>query len=344
MDEPGTGPAGAVADDADPVADAGVAATTRDPWSSFDAWAQNTFALLVLLGGLAFLLLAGPALRAGPWVALLVVASVALAIGPLMAVILGIHRGASWARPAAAAVLWAIVIAAVIQVVTDLLVPKLTIPLATILALAVLSRRPSERPVAGRRDRRIALALGGVYVVTGVLGGVATFLASPPAALVADTSDLQLDITTNCQDPAFVPGETDVEVSIAWAWTRRDVLPGIDDAFQLEWPQFTGLTKTAERGIIGGGIVIDPSGPAATALDGTAGSTGMTPYARYGLSGVSAAAATGGMRVVFAWERPQEPDYSDFLVRWAHGTRWTTFATGGCDWPVVTGPVPATAP
>lgn len=343
MDEQGTGPVGTAADDGDTGADPAV---THDPWSSFDAWAQNASALLALLGGLAFLLLAGPALRAGPWVALLVVASVALAIGPLGAVILALHGRASWARPAAAAVLWAIVIAAVIQVVTDLLVPKLTIPLGAILALAVLSRRPSERPAVGRRDRRIALALGGVYVLTGVLGGVATFLASPPAALVADMSDLQLGITTNCGDPAFLPGQTDVEVSIVWAWTRRDVLPGIDDAFQLEWPQFTGLTKTAERGIIGGGIVIDPSGPAASALDGTTGSTGMTPYARYGLSGVSAAAATGSMRVVFAWERSGQPEDSDFLVRWAHGTRWTTLAMGGCGWPVdaEASPEPSTAP
>ena len=188
------------------------------------------------------------------------------------------------------------------------------------------------------------MALGGISVLTGVLGGVSTFLASPPAALVAATTDLQLGITTNCGDPAFVPGETDVEVSIAWAWTRRDVLPGIDDAFQLAWPQSTGLTRTAERGIIGGDIVLDPSGAAATALDGMTSPTDMTPYARYDLTGVSAAAATGGMRVVFAWERPQEPDYSTFVVTWAHGTRWTTVQAAGCEWPVVAGREPATAP
>lgn len=329
MDELQSGPEAVPVDEADAVASAGDA---WDPWSRFDAWAQNSFALLSLVGGLAFLLLVGPASSAGAPVLLLVVMSIALAIGPMVAVILGIHARSSWARPAAVAVLWAIVIAGGIEVVTALLVPKLTIPLGAILAVVVLGRRPPERPVVARRDRRIAVTLGGVYLLTGVLGGISTFVSNPPAFLVARADDLRLVVTTNCTDPAFVPGETPVAVTVSWDWERRDALPGTDDAFQVSWSPFDGLMKDAERGVVAGDIVIDPVGPAATQLD----QPDVAPrsnFARYGLAGASAAATDGSMQVVFTWEGPHDPAFADFVVTWAHGSRWTTYAETACYWP-----------
>ena len=339
MDGPRIEPVEAPADAAGAVADAGEA---RDPWSRFDAWAQNSFALLALVGGLAFLLLAGPAIGAGTPVLLVVVASVALAIGPLVAIILGIHERSSWSRPAAVAVLWAIVIAGGIEVVTGVLVPKLTIPLGAILALVVLAKRPPERPVVARRDRRIALALGGIYVLTGVLGGVSTFASNPPAFLVAQANDLQLAVTTNCSDPAFVPGETPVAVTISWHWDRRDTLPGTDDAFQVAWSPFGGLTTDRGQAVVSGEIVLDPAGPAAEQLD----QPDIAPrssFARYGLAGTSAA-TDGSMRVVFAWDGPHDPAFADFVVTWAHGSRWTTSGETACEWPEAGNPAPSTVP
>ncbi len=329
-----------------PVDGEGVAADPGepgDPWSRFDAWTQNSFALLALLGGLAFLLLIGTASGAGALAAVLMTIAMALAVGPLVAIVVGIRRGISWARPAAVAALWAFVISGAIELVTGFLVPKLTIPLGAILALVVLRTRPTGRPVVAPRDRRIALALGGLLLMMGVVSGISTFLTYPPAALIANPDDLRLSVRTNCDEPGFVPGVTDVAVTVAWKWTRRDVLPGLDDAFQVEWSPLAGLNKHVERGIVAGDLATDPVGPAATQLDQPE-IADLSNVTRYGLAGASAAAADGSMQVLFSWEGPHDPAFADFVVTWAHGSRWTTNDRTVCAWPATGPPEPSTAP
>lgn len=314
-----------------------------DPWRRFDSWSRTLFTLLGLFAAFAFLLVVMPAIDIGIAVGGLVVVSTALAIASLFLVVAAIGRGTSWARPAAVATLWAIVAAGTIGVVADLLVPRLTIPLGAILAIVVLVARPAERPAGVRRDRRIALGLGAAYLAAGILGGVSTVLTSPPAALTASRDDLVLGITTNCEDPGFVPGETDVVVTVAWRWRDRDVLPGIADAFQVEWAPLAPLGQAGLRGAVAGDIVLHPEGPAARLLDAQ-GALGQVPFVRVGLAGASQAAAEGSLGLAFAWSGAREPLPTDFTVAWAHGGRWTTLAQAACEWPVSAGSEPSTAP
>jgi hypothetical protein len=317
-------------DDRHVADDGGAPALPADPWSRFDAWSRALFAVLGLLGVFAFLLVVMPSIRVGVPVGALVVVSTAVAIACLTVVVVAIGRGLSWARPAAVATLWAILAAGVVGAVADLLVPRLTIPLGAILALVVLGARPALRQAATCRDRRLALGLGAAYLAAGVLTAAATMLANPPAVLTAGREDLSLEVTTNCGEPGFVSGETEVEVTVTWAWAKRDAWPAVEDAFEVGWGPLSPLGQAGLRGPFAGDLVREPEGAAARLLDAP-GTRREPPYMRFGLSG-AAAASGGSATLLFDWSNSRIVDVEDFVVTWAHGDRWSAQALARCEW------------
>jgi hypothetical protein len=335
-------------DDADAAIDAAVAgavAPDEDPWATFDRWSANLFAALAILAGIVFLLVAGAASRADMPTLLLAILSIALTIAPLVVAYTGLRERASWARAAADVLLWAIILSGAIEVLSDLTVQKLTIPVGAILAVVVLGRRPEkQRPVVGR-DRRIALVVGGAYLLTGVLGGAATLGAKPPAFLIADREDLVLGVSTNCMDPARItPGEDRVVVQAMWRWTRDDLLPGGQDAVQLEWHGAIPLTPVLADIEAPAGLDPDATGPAMTLL---AASTGpSTAVLAFGVDSGQPGAREGTLRVPFAWTPGEERQFADFVVTWAHDDHWTNLASTSCNWLVdaEASPEPTTAP
>jgi hypothetical protein len=315
-----------------PVADDGGApALPADPWSRFDGWSRALFAVLGLLWVFAFLLAVMPSIRVGVPVGALVVVSTAVSIACLTVVVVAIGRGLTWARPAAVATLWAILAAGVVGAVADLLVPRLTIPLGAILALVLLRARPADRQAATGRDRRLALGLGAAYLASGVLIGAATMLVNPPAVLTAGRDDLQLGVTTNCGEPGFVQGKTEVEVTVTWAWAKRDAWPAVEDVFEVAWGRLSPLGQDGVRGPFAGDLVREPEGAAARLLDAP-GTRREPPYMRFGLSGASAAAAGGSATFLFDWSNARIVDVEDFVLTWAHGDRWSVQALARCEW------------
>ena len=316
----------------DPGAAAADAAVADGTWGVFERWSGNLFAALAILAGIVFVVvIAGAGSKAGLPVLVVATLSIALTIVPLVVTYRGLRERASWAPAAAEALLWAIVVSGGIQVLTDLTVRKLTIPIGAILALVVLGKRPAERlPVVGR-DRRTALLLGGAYLFTGVLGGASTLASSPPAFGVADRDEIVLGVSTNCMDPARItPGDDRVVVLVMWRWTGDDLLPGGQDAVQLEWHEAMPLRPVLADIEAPAGLDPDASGPALDLL--AAGTDPSTAVLTFGMDGSSPSAREGTFRVPFEWTPGEERRFADFVVTWAHDDHWTNLAMTSCDW------------
>ena len=116
----------------------------------------------------------------------LVVASFAIGIGEialLYGMSVAIDRGRTWAREASVDLLYVMVLVDATKASLELLQGSLYIPLGAILAIAVLLKRPGPLPAGSRRDRRIALVVGGLFLVLS-LPGIAPVSISLDAAPV----------------------------------------------------------------------------------------------------------------------------------------------------------------
>ncbi len=159
-----------------------------EPWSRFDRWASNLFLVLALIGLVAALIVLG-ALASSDQPAWLVVASFAIGIGEialLYGMSVAIDRGRTWAREASIYLLYVMVLVDATKASLALLQGSLYIPLGAILAIAVLLQRPGPLPAGSPRDRRIALVLGGLFLVLSLPGiaPVSISLDAAPAGML----------------------------------------------------------------------------------------------------------------------------------------------------------------
>lgn len=141
------------------------AAEGADPWRRFDRWTSTFFIVLAVVTFLATLTvgpyaLADPTMPGAAVAAMIGVALVEIAVLAIASV--GLDRRRSWGRTVALGLLLVIIGADVVRVVVDLTRGQITIPLAAIVALYLLTTRPGPLPALGGRDRRIA---GGILAV-----------------------------------------------------------------------------------------------------------------------------------------------------------------------------------
>ena len=151
------------ADAADSVAD-----PSSERLDGFRRWAMVVFGLIVVLVVIGTLVLvsAGATSRltvleiAGLWLGAGLVGASALAL------LIGLDRRRAWAYEATVACCWILVVAAVLRVLIDLTHSTVTIPLEGIAAGLVLSRRPSPLPTMAPEERRVAVAVTVLFLVS----------------------------------------------------------------------------------------------------------------------------------------------------------------------------------
>jgi len=145
------------------------AATIAERWRRFDRWTSTFFACLAAVTLIAALTVLTAAEGAGGDVLARLLAVTIAEILVLFLVAVAQDRGAPWGRPAAVGLLLVIVASDAIRVVVDLTLSTITIPLAGLAALYLLSIRPG--PVASRpgRERWIALAVVGLFAIVSLV-------------------------------------------------------------------------------------------------------------------------------------------------------------------------------
>ncbi len=149
-----------------PAADGSAAAV--DPWRRFDRWTSTFFVVLAVVTFIAALTVlpfaAADATVSRTTIIATVVATV-LQIAVLAVASFGLDRRRPWGRTGAVGLLLVMIGADVVRVALDLARGQVTIPLAGIVALYLLTVRPGPLPVLDGRDRRIAVAILALAVV-----------------------------------------------------------------------------------------------------------------------------------------------------------------------------------
>jgi hypothetical protein len=207
-------------------------APATDPLATFRRWATTLFTLLVLLIVVGALLIWAGTERLPTSQILVALTGLVLAVVALLTLLVGLDRRRGWAIPAAIAICWILVAAAVIRVLADLQRGAITIPLEGIAAALVLTRLPAHRPAVAPRDRRVAIVLTLVFVaseawplVSGA-GGVGRLFGAPAEALTLTTE-------IACGDLRDVTGDGVADrvfdTTVTWAWSQGEFLAGGDD-------------------------------------------------------------------------------------------------------------------
>ena len=199
----------------------------------FERWAARLFgALLVLIG---FALVIGLANRGDVPLGAVVLALAATPLGvvALLGAIWGLGESRSWSRPLALAMLWILIAGGVVQIVMKL--PTIHFPLEAIAAVFVLRTAADARqsqPLTGR-DRRIAFALTGLFLLSTAWPLVSSAALRPGASQFAVGPDaLNLSVSADCSDAS---GSAGVLATVRWKWRDRDLLPGSTDGLFVGW-------------------------------------------------------------------------------------------------------------
>jgi hypothetical protein len=155
-------------------------AAAGNPWRRFDRWTSTFFIVLAVVTFVVAITVApiAAADRGVPGGSIAALAIVtALQVAVLGAASAGLDRRRPWGRTAALGLLLVIVGADVVRVVVDLTRSEITIPLAGLVALYLLSVRPGPPPAIGGRDRRIAGAILGLAILAQVAALAPVLLA-----------------------------------------------------------------------------------------------------------------------------------------------------------------------
>lgn len=156
-------------------------APAADPWRRHDRWASIFFLSLAAVTLIVALTVLTAAEAAGgdvlAWLLAVTIADIAV----LFVASVALDRGAPWARTAAVGMLAMIVAGDAISVLVDLTRSTITIPLAGIIALYLLSIRPGPLPRLAGRDRSMALLVAGSFLVI-TLVTVALQVVGPASA------------------------------------------------------------------------------------------------------------------------------------------------------------------
>lgn len=156
----------------DPAAPVEFAAGMVDSWRRFERWTSTFFLVLAVVTFVAALTVGPFALNdpTVPGAAVAAMVGVALLqIALLVVAAVGLDRRLPWGRTVAVGLLLVIIAADAVRVLVDLTRGQVTIPLAGLVALYLLSTRTGPLPSLRGRDRGSAVGI----LAVAVLGQVA---------------------------------------------------------------------------------------------------------------------------------------------------------------------------
>jgi hypothetical protein len=207
-----------------------------DPDERFRHWATVLFVVSTAIGilGLVLALVVAtdiPFVERSIFVGLDVVLLVAC-----VALVRGLRSREPWATDAALACNWIILVIGLARAVLALGNATVLIPLDTIVAIFVITRRPAgmRAPLssgwAGPLSVLVTLAFAltqGASLLAGTLQR-GTFLS-------ADQQDLAVDIGVECSAAGPDGAPASIFLTSSWDWSRRDPFPGSTDGLVFLW-------------------------------------------------------------------------------------------------------------
>ena len=282
-----------------PADDPGSALPSLDPLEGFRRWAMILFALLLVVVAIAIVFL-GPLIAERATAEVLVgVVGVALGVGALVALLIGLDRRSPWAVPAAIWSCWILIAAAIVHVAVDLGRGNITVPLEGIAAALVLTRRPRTWPARSVADARLAVLVTLVFLASEAW----PFLTEAVRAgevLGAPAEALTLTMTVECSELSDVTGsgQTDrvIATTAAWAWSGSESLTGGDDGLVVHWAADGETPDGQPWGPVlvdddieeqGPGIWRGMAGPSSSLLQGTVVGTDLEVGVDVGARGLS---------------------------------------------------------
>lgn len=347
MDErPGTDPGATASDGPEPGTTDGTGTTEatgvaapRDAWATFDRWSSNLFLVVAVVGLLVILIIGGQAPNMD---ALLVATGLAIAVTSsvlLLVTSVGLDRKRGWARATAFGVLLITLVSGLVGAVSDFTRGTLTIPLGTIIAALVLTRKPGPLPAMSAHDRRVAAGLLVLYLAASLGGAPAWLLTQEASPIVADRDQLDLAVTSDCPVGGAAPAgaTTRVNVTVTWHWRSRDLLPLGSDAVELSWGNATSVRLLYEGVQTPAGATRDGDGSAIQLLAKDAGTPdlvtgffGFTDSITYSLEAGGQVAGDGRLLAPFDVDLSDGGAALDLVARFAHAGAWTTVTEASC--------------
>ena len=268
----------------------------------------------------------------------------ALAILALAWLAAGLDRGLPWARPAAGNALVILVVVGLIGVVLDFAASRLTIPLAAIGALAVISKRPARPRAVHGRDAAMAGLLTSAILLTALLGTASSWTAASGRPLFAASPDaLDLGIAADCQAAPASAGDA-ITVTVTWRWRSRDGLVLQPDAVRIAW--YEGVTLAPLVADLPPGVSRYADTPATERLSGpdeldASSGLGMfgawmaPPGIVYAIDPGSPVSSDGSLTQAFQVLSRGDGVAADIAVTFAHGSVWTKAEAISCTLPGV---------
>jgi hypothetical protein len=159
----------------------GAAVPAADPWRRFDRWTSTFFivlAVVTLLAAITVLPFAAADRSVSGSAGAVLVAATVFQIAVLGVASAGLDLRLPWGRTAAVGLLLVTIGADVVRVVVDLTRSQLTIPLAGVVALCLLTIRPGPLRTLDGRDRLIASGILVVAILAQVVAMAPALLAS----------------------------------------------------------------------------------------------------------------------------------------------------------------------
>lgn len=316
-----------------------MAASAADPaMDRFDGWSKGLFALIATVFGLAgaWALLGGSS--GDPVPAGIVGLGALIAAAILGAMAVAIERRASWARPAALAMLWVLVVSGVIDTVVKLAAGTLNVPLGTIGAVMVLRTLPPGGIIITRSDQRVIATVLGIALIASVGAPlvVQSLLQSGSNLLSGDPERLQVTANITCPELSD-PSSERLTIVADWRWGGDLAFAQGIDGLAIGWTGQDADGAPVEVAMIDA----DASPPAAGVTVGASGSPSSAPLH----AAVAPAQAwtfmidtsvqrffAGTASIVLARPDGDHGSISAFAV-YAHLDRWTKASdTVTCAW------------